>query len=66
MAIVPGHGDIVDRDFVVSQHEELVAVAELAARFVEGEVEMEEAMGRGPYPRSVMSTALLRARATAG
>jgi glyoxylase-like metal-dependent hydrolase (beta-lactamase superfamily II) len=59
--IVPGHGDVVDRAFVRSQHEELVAVAELATMVIGGEVGIEEAVGLGPYPAEVMRSALERA-----
>ncbi len=61
--IVPGHGDVVDPDFVATQQEELVAVAELAAAFIEGQVELEEAVGRGPYDPDTMRAAMLRAGA---
>jgi glyoxylase-like metal-dependent hydrolase (beta-lactamase superfamily II) len=62
--VVPGHGDIVDRSFVQSQHEELVAVAELATSFVTGEISLDEASGGGPYPEEVMRGAMIRAQAT--
>ncbi len=63
--IVPGHGDAVDPAFVHSQHEELVAVAELSTRFVDGEIDLEEATASGPYSEEVMRSALLRAQAVA-
>jgi glyoxylase-like metal-dependent hydrolase (beta-lactamase superfamily II) len=63
--IVPGHGDVVDPDFVRSQHEELVAVAEMATDFVNGEIDLEEASSSGPYSVEVMRSALLRAQAVA-
>jgi hypothetical protein len=63
--IVPGHGDVVDLDFVRSQHEELVAVAEMATDFVNGEIDLEEASSSGPYSVEVMRGALLRAQAVA-
>jgi glyoxylase-like metal-dependent hydrolase (beta-lactamase superfamily II) len=63
--IVPGHGDVVDPDFVHSQHEELVAVAEVATGFVNGEVDLDEAASSGPYPEDVMRSALVRAQAVA-
>lgn len=59
--VVPGHGDVVDHGFVRTQHDELVAVAELATRVIEGELVTEEAAKLGPYPRGVMLTALNRA-----
>lgn len=59
--IVPGHGDLVDRSFVVSQHEELVAVAELSTRLIAGEIALEDGVSAGPYPEAVMCSALDRA-----
>jgi len=61
--VVPGHGDIVDPFFVRSQHEDLVAVAELATLFVTGEVDPDAAASSGPYSEEVMRGALLRAQA---
>ena len=61
--IVPGHGDVVDPAFVETQHQELVEVAELATRFIAGEVGLEEACASGPYSVEVMRSALLRAQA---
>lgn len=63
--VVPGHGDVVDPRFVEAQHQDLVAVAEVATSYVTGEAELEEAVGRGPYPEEVMRTALLRGMAVA-
>lgn len=60
-AIVPGHGDVVDREFVQNQHEELVAVAELATWVIADEMSLEEAASRGPYSPEVMTSALGRA-----
>ncbi|MGB8361357.1 MAG: MBL fold metallo-hydrolase [Acidimicrobiia bacterium] len=62
LAVVPGHGDIVDDDFVRSQHQELVAVAELAQAYRDGELGLEEACAAGPYPEAVMKTALERTK----
>ena len=64
--VVPGHGDVVDVDFVRSQREELVSVAELATSVIEGELVIEEAALLGPYPDEVMTTAIQRAVAVAG
>lgn len=63
--VVPGHGDVVDREFVEAQHAELVRVAELATSYVIGEVELEEAAVLGPYPADAMKSALVRAAAVA-
>jgi glyoxylase-like metal-dependent hydrolase (beta-lactamase superfamily II) len=63
--IVPGHGDVVDPDFVRSQHEQLVTVAELATEYVNGEIDLDTAASSGPYSDEVMRSALLRAQAVA-
>jgi glyoxylase-like metal-dependent hydrolase (beta-lactamase superfamily II) len=63
--IVPGHGDVVDPEFVRTQHEELVVVAEKATDYVNGEIELDEAAANGPYSHEVMRSALLRAQAVA-
>lgn len=63
--VVPGHGDVVGREFVEAQHAELVRVAELATSYVTGEVGLEEASVLGPYPADVMKSALVRAVAVA-
>ena len=59
--IVPGHGDVVDRSFVRTQHDELVAGAELATRCVERDLDLDEAAGLGPFSEQVMKSALTRA-----
>ena len=63
--IVPGHGDVVDPEFVRMQHQELAEVAELASRYVKGDVGLDYAVADGPYPTEVMRSALLRAQAVA-
>jgi glyoxylase-like metal-dependent hydrolase (beta-lactamase superfamily II) len=63
--VVPGHGDVVGRDFVMAQHDQLVLVAELATQVIDGEVSAEDAAGQGPYPRDVMLSAIARAREVA-
>lgn len=63
--VVPGHGGVVGPGFVRSQHEELVAVAELATRFVTGDVGLDEAAASGPYGAEVMESDLIRAQAVA-
>ena len=60
--IVPGHGDVVNADFVESQHQELVMVAELAQAYRDGELGLEEACAAGPYPETIMEEALERAK----
>lgn len=63
--IVPGHGDVVDPEFVRSQLDELIAVSELATNYVNGEIDLEGAASSGPYGDEVMRSALLRAQAVA-
>jgi glyoxylase-like metal-dependent hydrolase (beta-lactamase superfamily II) len=63
--IVPGHGDVVGQEFVRTQHEELVVVAEKATDYVNGEIELDEAAANGPYSHAVMRSALSRAQAVA-
>jgi glyoxylase-like metal-dependent hydrolase (beta-lactamase superfamily II) len=63
--IVPGHGDVVGPEFVATQTEELSVVADLASRLVSGEIELDEAVGTGPYEEETMRAALLRAQVVA-
>lgn len=65
VVVVPGHGDVVTPDFVRSQHEELVAVAELATSFIESDLDLDEAVEGGPFSPEVMRSALVRAQAVA-
>jgi glyoxylase-like metal-dependent hydrolase (beta-lactamase superfamily II) len=56
---VPGHGAVVDRDFVVGQHGDLVTVAELARRaHVEG---LRDLIHAFPYSEEVTRQAIERA-----
>lgn len=57
---VPGHGDVVDEDFLRTQLEELAAVARLAGEVAAGALDAETASIRGPYPEDVMQSALAR------
>ena len=59
--VVPGHGDVVDKTFVAGQHAELVAVAELASQCIGESLTVDEAVAAGPYPESVMRSAIGRA-----
>ena len=61
--IVPGHGDIMDRDGAAAQLEEIRAVADLARRCVEEGFPAADAAVLGPYPKEVMISALERALA---
>jgi glyoxylase-like metal-dependent hydrolase (beta-lactamase superfamily II) len=61
--IVPGHGDVVDTGFVETQIGELAAVAHLAELCLAGDLSVDAASRRGPYPPDVMTGALQRALA---
>lgn len=58
--VVPGHGEVVGPGFVAAQLSELRAIAETARRVIAGDLGLEEAVLRGPYPPDVMRTALVR------
>ena len=60
-SVVPGHGDVVGRDFVRRQRQELAAMAELCAGVAGGELPADEALRRAPFPREDARTALARA-----
>jgi len=61
-AVVPGHGSVGDRAFVSRQAADLAAMAELGARLVGGELDVEEAIRQAPFPAATARTALERAR----
>ncbi|SDL32201.1 Glyoxylase, beta-lactamase superfamily II [Nonomuraea maritima] len=57
--VVPGHGAVVDRAYVVAQHDELALVADLAKRaHVEG---LRDLITQFPYPEPVATQAITRA-----
>ncbi len=62
-AVVPGHGSIGDRGFVVRQMTEFRAIAELAALVHAGSIEMDAAVLRTPYPADAARQPLERALA---
>lgn len=57
---VPGHGDVVDENFVRSQLDELEVVARLGAAYADGDESVLSAPA--PYSAEVMASALGRAR----
>jgi glyoxylase-like metal-dependent hydrolase (beta-lactamase superfamily II) len=59
-AVVPGHGDVVDRAFAEAQLDELRALAGLARDAAAGFLALEEALTRSPYPREPGRTAIER------
>jgi glyoxylase-like metal-dependent hydrolase (beta-lactamase superfamily II) len=59
--VVPGHGDVVDRPFVLAQRDELAALAALAKRaFTEGRPAGDPGPG-SPFPPQVTRIAVERA-----
>ena len=61
--IVPGHGDLVDKDFVASQSADIAATAEIARRGYEVATPINELCDRGPFPPETMRSAITRAYA---
>jgi glyoxylase-like metal-dependent hydrolase (beta-lactamase superfamily II) len=60
--VVPGHGDPVDRAFAQGQRDELAEVAELVRAVAIGEISVDDAVGRSPYPEDATLPALRRAQ----
>jgi glyoxylase-like metal-dependent hydrolase (beta-lactamase superfamily II) len=48
--VVPGHGEPVDPAFVASQRDELAVVASLVRAVRAGELTVDQALARSPYP----------------
>jgi glyoxylase-like metal-dependent hydrolase (beta-lactamase superfamily II) len=64
--VVPGHGDVVDRNFVKRQLAELQFIVDLARRVHTKEIALDDAVTMGPYPPTCIETALTRALAQLG
>jgi glyoxylase-like metal-dependent hydrolase (beta-lactamase superfamily II) len=62
--VVPGHGDVVDSDFVRRQRAELAAMADLCATVAAGDLPAAEALRRAPFPEDHAREALQRAAVT--
>ncbi|HET7677970.1 MAG TPA: MBL fold metallo-hydrolase, partial [Candidatus Limnocylindrales bacterium] len=60
VAVVPGHGDVVDRAFVEAQAAELAALADLARAIHAGELGHDDAAARAPFGGQAAQTALRR------
>lgn len=58
--IVPGHGDPVTPDFVERQRTEITEIVTLCERLNRGEIDLEGAVSRSPYPRKTLEEALAR------
>lgn len=59
-AVVPGHGDVVDRAFAEGQLDELRSLAALAREAADGSLSLDDAVARGPYPGEPGRTAIER------
>jgi glyoxylase-like metal-dependent hydrolase (beta-lactamase superfamily II) len=66
--VVPGHGPVVDRDFVQGQRGEIVDVAEQIRELVAGAVPVDDALARGhwPYDADRLGAAVRRGYAALG
>jgi glyoxylase-like metal-dependent hydrolase (beta-lactamase superfamily II) len=62
--VVPGHGDVVGRDFVRRQRDELAVMAALCGRLAAGELPDAEALRLAPFPEEHARQALDRAAVT--
>jgi hypothetical protein len=60
---VPGHGDVVGREFVAAQRDELAAMAALCRRVAAGELPAGEAVRAAPFPTETAREALALAGA---
>ena len=67
-AVVPGHGRVVDRDFVLAQRADVVAVAEQVRELAAAAVPVDDALERGswPYPAERLQHAVRRGYAHLG
>ena len=61
--VVPGHGDLVDAGFVVTQRGEIEAIATAARIGYRDKAPVESLIDKGPYPPEPMRNALSRAYA---
>jgi glyoxylase-like metal-dependent hydrolase (beta-lactamase superfamily II) len=59
-AVVPGHGSVGDRDFVVAQAADLQAMASLGTRLAAGQLDEDDAIRLAPYPAETAEVALRR------
>lgn len=60
-AVVPGHGDVGDASFVAAQLADLYEIGRLARAVHAGEVELEDAIARAPFPPPAAREPLERA-----
>ncbi|SHG90661.1 MBL fold metallo-hydrolase [Streptoalloteichus hindustanus] len=64
VVVVPGHGEPVDRAFTEGQRDELTVVAGLIRAVEAGELSVEAALRRSPYPEDVTRPVLDRVLAS--
>jgi glyoxylase-like metal-dependent hydrolase (beta-lactamase superfamily II) len=64
--VVPGHGDPVDRPFVVAQRAEIGALSRLCGEVAAGRMSVQEAVRLSPYPEETTRIAIHRSRAGLG
>lgn len=62
-SVVPGHGDVGDAAFVAAQLSDVRAIAGLAEQVQRGEIGLEDALGRAPFPPASAREPLERAPA---
>lgn len=60
-AIVPGHGDVVDHDYVRQQRDDIAAIARLARTAWTSGLAASEIPAAGPYPQEITTVAIERA-----
>jgi glyoxylase-like metal-dependent hydrolase (beta-lactamase superfamily II) len=60
--VVPGHGALVDRDFVEQQRQDVAITAQTIRDLAGGGVPVDQALGRGewPFPTAVLENAVTR------
>ncbi len=60
--VVPGHGAVVDRDFIEQQRNEIAIVAETIRDLATRGVPLHDALAAAewPYPREALANAVLR------
>lgn len=62
-AVVPGHGDVGDADFVARQLADLREISRLARAIEGGQLGLDDALARAPFPASAAREPLERALA---
>jgi glyoxylase-like metal-dependent hydrolase (beta-lactamase superfamily II) len=60
--VVPGHGEPVDHAYARRQRDQLSIVSELVRAVAAGQISVDDAVGRSPYPEDATMPALRRAQ----